>query len=307
MIHMRFIAAILPLVAFGVYGQENGASAPAGPAPATSAESAPTAPPDVEQALRARVKQYFEACAQRKYREAEGMIDEPSRDTFYNGSKPLYNSFDEITKIEWAENFTHASVTVRAAMDIPMQTFALHAHPLVPSEWRLVDGQWYLHINTPEEGIRMPFFNTPIKIPASQVPAGAQPSMPAGGVANLSQTEMKRQADALLHGVKADRPFVELDSSKAGEQTVRLRNTTPGPVGLSVAVDELPGLSVKLNTDHLGPNEEAVATIDWKPKDHIAKPLRTLHVKVLPLGQDIPIQIRFSFTPVQNESASIPK
>jgi len=310
MIHPRFIAAILPLVAIGVYGQENGASTPAAAASSPTAESAPAtpaAPAEVEEALRARVKQYFEACAQRKFREAENIIDEPSRDTFYNGSKPLYNSFDEITKIEWAENFTHASVTVRAAMDIPMQTFVLHAHPLVPSEWRLVDGQWYLHINTPEEGIRMPFFNTPIKIPASQVPTGAQPAPPDGGVANLSQKEMKRQADLLLHGVKADRPFVELDSGKAGEQIVRLRNTTPGPVGLSVAVDDLPGLSVKLSTDHLGPNQEAVATIHWKPKDHIAKPVRTLHVKVLPLSQDIPIQIRFSFTPAQNASASIPK
>lgn len=308
---MRLIAAVVPLVVFAAYGQENAASSPAPTAPATTTDAAaqsPAPPPDLEAALRARVQMFFDACSQRKYREAEQLIDEPSRDTFYNANKPMYRSFDEITKIEWSDNFTHASVTVRAGMDMPMQTFVLHAHPLVPTEWRFVDGQWYLHINTPEEGIRMPFFNNPIKIPASQVAdANAAPEPLPGGITSVSQKSMREKANELLHGVKADRGFVELESTTAGEQTIRLKNTTPGPVALSLAMEKRPGLEVSLDKKDLGAGEEAVATVRWTPKDKIAKSLCTLHIHVMPMREDIPIQIRFSYNPVQNESASVPK
>ena len=308
--HPGLVAAVVPLVVFSVYGQEDGSAASPPAVPAPSASSAPAAQPpspEAEQALRARVRQYFEDCAQRKYREAEGLLDEPSKDLFYDAAKPQYNSFDEITKIEWSENFTHASVTVRAAMDIPMQTFVIHGHPLVPTEWRLIDGQWYMHINTPEEGIRMPMIPVPVKIPASQVAKGTQPPPPPGGMTSFSTKEMRAKAEELLHGVKADRSFVELDSTRPGEQKIRLRNTTPGPVDLTVVLEELPGLTAKLDKRRIGPNEIAVATVLWKPKDKVAKPVRTLHVRVLPLGQDIPIQVRFNWNPVRNESASIPK
>ena len=314
--HARLFAALLPLVVLSAYGQENGSPAAPPAAPTTAPDSAPAAgpaaaprqaTPELEQALRARVQKFFELCAQRKYREVEGMLDEPSRDIFYNGNKPQYNSFEDITEIEWSENFTHAAVTVRAAMDIPMQTFVVHAHPLVPTEWRFVDGQWYMHINTPEEGVRMPIIPVPIKIPASQVPNGVQPPPPPGGMTSLSMKEMRAKAQELMHGVKVDRTFIDLDSTTPGEQKILVRNTTPGPVALSLVVDELPGLTAKLDKQRIGPDEIATATVIWKPKDKVAKPVRTLHVRVLPLGQDIPIQVRFGWNPVQNESASVPR
>src|SRR5579884_539760 len=131
--------------------------AAATPAPADTVMTEPP-PPEVEQALQARVDEFYKACVARKFREAEHILGEESRDQFYNSNKPQYNS-DELKKIIWEDNYTKAKVQVTVGMDMPMQSFVLHARPVVEAEWRLVDGQWYLHLPGPEEGIRTPFGN----------------------------------------------------------------------------------------------------------------------------------------------------
>src|SRR5581483_1077098 len=163
MIVSRILLASVPLLALAAMGQDQTASS-ASPAqaaqnaPADAAAAAPQqpAPPEVEQALRARVSQYYQDCVDRKYRDAENVLAEESKDWFYNHDKPQYKGF-EIQSINWSDNFTHARVFVFLTVDMHLGTVTIPGHPTAEGEWKLVDGQWYLHLITPQEGFRTPF------------------------------------------------------------------------------------------------------------------------------------------------------
>src|ERR1700726_4555299 len=65
------------------------------------------APPDVEEALRARISKFHQAHVDGKPRRAEEVVAEDSKDFFYDMKKPKALSF-EIGKIEYSKDFTEA-------------------------------------------------------------------------------------------------------------------------------------------------------------------------------------------------------
>ncbi len=292
----RILAVTTSLfIVFVVNAQENQTTA----APADSTAVQP--PAGQEDTLRARVKQYVEDCVNHKYRDAESLVGEESRDIFYDSGKPQYKSFDGVEKITWSENFTKAEVQLRAGMDMPMGSVTLHAHPLLVMDWHLTDGQWYVHIPAPQEGVRMPWGGMVKMQPVPQGSAGPPPDMPA-----LSPSDIKRKADQILNGVRVDHTVLDLESTKPGLAAFHVTNASPGPITLQLEAPDYPGLSVTLDKKQLLPNEQAVATVRWKPRDMNAKPMAIVHVKVpAPLPQDITVQIRFSWNPGPNGSASL--
>src|SRR5579871_5582628 len=68
-------------------------------------------PAAVDQALRARITEFFELHVKGDFRKAEALVAEDTKDFFYNGNKPRYLSF-EISKIKYNEDFTKAEATV---------------------------------------------------------------------------------------------------------------------------------------------------------------------------------------------------
>src|SRR4051794_29683377 len=74
------------------------------------------APPAIDQALRARVAIFFQAHVDAKYRRAEEVIAEDSKDFFYNMEKTHYLGFD-IVRINYSENFTKATVVTGVDME----------------------------------------------------------------------------------------------------------------------------------------------------------------------------------------------
>ena len=66
------------------------------------------APPDVDNALRERVAKFFQAHIEGKFRQAEAVIAEDSKDFYYNMEKQRYLGF-EIVRINYSENFTKAA------------------------------------------------------------------------------------------------------------------------------------------------------------------------------------------------------
>ncbi|MBM3748697.1 MAG: hypothetical protein FJW34_23225, partial [Acidobacteria bacterium] len=76
------------------------------------------APPAVDEAVRARVKQFFQAHVDGKFRAAAEVVAEDSQDAFFAANKPRCYSF-EITKIEYLDEFTRATAVVACEMDHP--------------------------------------------------------------------------------------------------------------------------------------------------------------------------------------------
>jgi len=261
----------------------------------TGAAASQKAPPEVEEALRTRVNNYYEDCIAGKYREAENLLAEESRDYFYNHNKPKYRGF-EVQSIQWSQDFQQAKVFVLLTVDMPLGSVTIPGHPTMEGDWKLVDGQWYLHLITPQEKFVTPF-GTVIKLDPE--PAPGSPEADKAVASRFSPASIRARAADILHGVKPDHDTVVFDSAKPGEAIVHVSNGTPSIAGLELVDPHMTGLSVAIDKTRLSPTEQATLTVRWKPRDAIAKPSAFIHLRTIPAGQDIAIRVDFSFNASQ--------
>src|ERR1700734_2080831 len=105
-------------------------------------------PADVDQALRARITEFFHYHVTGEPRKAEELVAEDTKDYFYNNNKPHYLSF-EIGKIEYSDGYTKAKalVTVKMAIMLPGFNGKVMQIPSA-SYWKLIDGKWYWYLDT---------------------------------------------------------------------------------------------------------------------------------------------------------------
>src|ERR1700722_9043066 len=104
-------------------------------------------PQDVDDALRARIKQFYDYHVAAKFRQAEQLISEDSKDNFYVLSKPELHGY-KIGNIEYSENFTKAKAVIIGAMPVllPMAGGKIMDMPFA-SFWRIENGQWFWYYN----------------------------------------------------------------------------------------------------------------------------------------------------------------
>lgn len=236
------------------------------------------APPAVDEALRARITQFFQAHVDGKFREAESLVSEECKDFYYSSNKPKYLSF-EINKIQYSDNFTKAKAVVVVKMSIMLPGFAGKPTSVpVPSLWKQVDGNWFWYVD----------FAT-----VNQTPFGIMKPGAANGGAGAPAADpfaSRPDMNALLNAVRADKTAVELDGGKASSAQVAISNKMPGSVSLSVEPPAVSGLAVSLDSKEVKSGGTATLTIHWKPGAAIPGKPVTVIVEVEPTNQTIPIQ-----------------
>jgi hypothetical protein len=250
------------------------------------APSDPTRPPDaVDKALRERIAGFYQLLVDGKFRQAEALVADDTKDFFYDMSKPKYLSF-EIGQIVYSDEFTRAKAIVLCEQEIPLPAFA--GKPLkfpYPSLWKLVDGVWYWYVD--QNALRQTPFG--VMNPGPPAPSGAMspgppqfgattpPPMPSGVDVQGLLNRLKSQA-------KADKQTVALKVGESGQVTIA--NSAEGVVTLSLNVDA-PGVDAKLDRTELKAGEKAILTLRAGEQ---AKP-GLVNVRVEQSGQIIPIQV----------------
>jgi hypothetical protein len=236
------------------------------------------APPAVDEALRARIAKFFQLHVDGKFRQAESLVAEDSKDFFYSANKPKYMGF-EIKNIAYTDDFTKAKAVVVAQMVVMAPGFLDKPVPVpIPSRWKLEKGDWYWYID--EDELNMTPFG---KMKSGTAPPGGSsvPAIPG-----------PEEAARLLSGVRAEKEEMVLKAKEPGSAEFTIVNTMPGFV--SLALDELhfPGVSVKLDTAQLAAGAKAHVTLDWKPGLYLAKMLE-VRVRVQPTNQLLRLRARF--------------
>lgn len=242
------------------------------------------APPDVEDALRARITQFYQHHVDGKFRLAEQLVAEDSKDFFYNASKPKYLKFT-IGKIQYSENFTKAFATVICNMFVPFPGFA--NKPLdvpTPSRWKIENGQWFWYIDQ-EALLQTPF--------GKRKPQGGDAAPAAGGALPSRIPTDAREAQSLLSQVKADKSAVRLDPEKASSDQVVIENGLPGVVKLVLNLPEVAGLEAHLDRQELKPAGKATVTFSYKPVGKAPARVAAT-VTVEPTNQTIPVDVVFA-------------
>jgi hypothetical protein len=231
-------------------------------------------PADVDQALRARISEFYDLHVKGEFRKAEALVAEDTKDLYYNSRKTKYLSF-EIARIDYSDNFTRAKATVLCEQPIMLPGFM--GKPMkvpTPSTWKLVDGTWYWYVDP--ESLRMtPFGKMTPGPPRESGPVPASKSIPD------IPTSVP---DYIYKLVKADKASVTL---KAGEsEQVTITNGAPGAMNISLT-GSVPGVEVKLDRTVLNAGEKAVLTVQagYDAKSGV------LSIQVEQTNQVIPIQV----------------
>ena len=124
------------------------------------AQQTPPSAAEAETAVRARVEQFYQFEVDKKFRLAENLLAEDSKDAFYNGVKPEVRSF-KIDSIELQENNTKAVVHAKVKVPFIMPGFpTVIGDSAVTTIWRFENGQWMQHID-PELILMSPFGKLP--------------------------------------------------------------------------------------------------------------------------------------------------
>ena len=227
-------------------------------------------PADVDQALRARITEFYDLHVKGEFRKAEALVADDTKDVYYDSRKTKYLSF-EIGRIDYSDNFTRAKATVLCEQNIMLPGFS--GQPMkvpMPSTWKLVDGTWYWYVE-PEASLMTPF--------------GKMRSGPPRESASASIPPIPTTVpDFINKQVKADKASVTL---KAGEsEQVTITNSAPGALNISLT-GSVPGVEVKLDRTVLDAGEKAVLTV--RAGDN-AKP-GVLSIQVEQTNQVIPIEV----------------
>src|SRR5579872_5079559 len=106
------------------------------------------APPPIDEALRARVTQFYHAYTTGKFREAYPLVAEDSQDAFLGSSKEVLKSCDTL-RIRYTENFTSADVVEGCKGEWNYHGVKTPTSFPFTSHWKIIDGQWYWYFLKP--------------------------------------------------------------------------------------------------------------------------------------------------------------
>jgi hypothetical protein len=229
-------------------------------------------PADVDQALRARITEFYQDHVDGKYRLAEALVAEDTKDFFYMTNKPKYLGF-EIQSITYSEGYTKARAIIACEMRAPFPGF--EGRPIkipTPSTFKLVDGQWYWYVDQAE------LRNSPFG------PLHGGPDAPAGAAKQIVIPDAAEVLKKAAAQVKADKQAVNLKPGASDQVTIT--NSAPGVMSISL-LGSITGINVTLDHMDIPPGEKAVVTLraasDAKPG--------VVNLRVEQTNQVIPIQV----------------
>ena len=232
------------------------------------------APPDVHQALLARVTKFYQAHVDGKPRSAMPLVAEDTQDFWFDSDKPAYKTFEVLT-VKYSDDFLKAKVTVVIEQKF-MQHFgnAVTKAPMTTT-WRIDDGQWVYYVDKAVRGTKETPFGT----------------MKAGAGETGSQSGLSRLLDKsqMSRGVWLDKSEVRLGES----DEVVVTNGLPGEVHLNLEVDNLEGLTGKLDQSVLAPNAKAKVRFERTNSSNEPKPPLQARIIVAETQQTIPVNIKF--------------
>lgn len=259
---------------------------------AQDSEQLDKAPPAVDEALRARVDQYYHAFMEGKFKAAYVLVADDSQDAFLAADKQQYKACETI-KIRYSDNFTKATVVESCKGEWRWHGVITPTTFPVTSSWKIEDGKWCWTYVKPTQ-VPSPFS------PTGFVPVPAD-TPPNGGVG--IPKDFRSAAQTILSKVTLSKPGVRLRPDESSEDVIRVHNAMPGVIKLQMDQLAVPGLKITLGKSDLGANEETTVTFEYRLDDpgiacvDCAKKIRgtpVVALHIIPTGQIFSIPVVFA-------------
>ena len=250
--------------------------AAAGLAPAQNTSIFHKAPPEVEEKLRARVIQFYTLYLQSKFRQAEALVAEESRDIYYTMQKAPIRTF-QLEQITWDDDFKNATVLV-ACLSATPRTAAEGLWVPINGLWRLDKGEWYMVIKP--RSATTPFGTMKFDDPRNFKPQPFQrPTL-----------EMLKQNAFQVAPQKVEFPS---NSTESVTRRVTIQNNMAGVLTVLVQDLRLPGLTAVLADRNVLPNTGATLEISYNPEVAKITGTRELTLSLQPVNQEVVISLEF--------------
>jgi hypothetical protein len=235
--------------------------------------SAAEAPPEVDQALRTRMDEFYKLQIDHQFRKAERLIAEESKEFYYEAKKPDIRSYS-VDSIQYSDDLKSAVVRIRGKVQIVFPG----APPMViesvsPANWKLEDGLWCWYFDSKS------VMDSPMgkAVPTSSSSAPADP-----------MTIFQHTNEAAMKGVvHSDKETIQFDPANLKAEVITLSNVLPGPVMLSAPKSAAFQISIAKPT--LGPTESTQVTIT--PLADLKERPDMLNFTVEPVGQTVSVKI----------------
>jgi hypothetical protein len=250
-----------------------------------------TPPPEVDQALRARVTEFLQYHVDGNFRKAYDMVAEDTKDDYFASGKIQLISF-KIGDVKFTDNFTKATVTGTvskmfnvAGNDLPVT---------VPSTttWKIENGKWVWYKDAKDTWV------TPAG-PSAAVASTTAPPQSADDAAGLPKKlddkTIAAAAQSILKQVGVDKQEITLAADQPSEETVVFHNGMTGSVQLELTVPEIPGFSAKLEQGIVRAAADVPVVFRYEPGDSAGRrdPI-SVRLTVQPLNQVFEIRVNFS-------------
>lgn len=249
-------------------------------------------PAGVDQALHARVTEFFQDFVDGKFRQAMDLVAKDTQDEFFAQGKEKLLGF-KIRDVKYNDDFTKATVDLDVKRMWRVQGTNMPVDVPTPTTWEIENGKWvwYHHLKKDQWVTAMGPSNTDL---IKRNPDGTIGNLPKA----IDQSTVAAAAQQIFQASKLDKNAITLDSSKASSDKIVFHNGAPGSVSLELdGVPKLPGFSAKLDKANLNFRQDATLEISYDPAGAPPKkPLGaiTLNLVVLPFNQTFPVTVKFA-------------
>jgi hypothetical protein len=257
--------------------------------PLLSQEKPPAA---VDEALRARYSQFYQAHVDGKFRQADKVVAEDSKDFFFEMEKQRFLSIEK-SEVTYSDSFTKARVltTVSSEVRIPRIGSTIVKRPVL-SYWKFENGDWFWY-HVAEEYVDSPFGR--IKVPDPETLAAERK---LAAIKRVTPSEVLSQ-------VKVEGSAVALSSYQPASGEIKVTNNMPGNITVDVQYPPVEGLKVTIENKVVKSGGTAKVIFECNPPNNTPKGNITANIMIQPLGQIFPITVTFAVPrPSQIKSAN---
>ena len=221
------------------------------------------APPEVEQALRARVTEFFQLHVESNFQKAYGMVAEDTKTYYFNNKKNTYKSF-RIAGLKFLNSdFTKASVDLECQQVMERAQFNGVVIPVpMTTLWKIEDGKWMWY-RDPNNASLTPMGNSDM----SKISAGATDEQIAERLKRLTDPASIAQKGLQIVGQSGiDKHEVTLALDKPSSAEVTFHNGQSGYIKLALdSGEKIAGFSATLDKVDVGANQDAVLKLSYDP------------------------------------------
>lgn len=234
------------------------------------------APPAVDEALRARVTKFYELQGEGKFRLAERLVAEESKDIYFEADKRRCRKF-EVVRLNYNEGFDKASAVVNCHTEILLPPKGLVSVTLpVTTFWKIADNDWYWYV-PPRDALDSPF---------GKMKAGA-----GDGGGGLPRGPSVKD---LMKMVTVEPAEVRMTMEGKQIRKATVTNRMEGPVELELEPIATKDLTAKLARTELKANESTELEITFTPGGNARYGAsENVRVKVKPTNGEIVVRVDF--------------